>query len=49
WLSNLFVDDLVLQLTIKLAFTLGLMLFIANMMAKPPERVMRRMRRGKKK
>jgi len=49
WLSNLFVDDLVLQLTIKLAFTLGIMLFIANMMAKPPERVMRRMRRGKKK
>ena len=49
WLSNLFVDDLVLQLTIKLAFTLGIMLFTANMMAKPPERVLRRMRRGKKK
>ena len=48
WLNDLFIDDVILQLTIKLAFTLGLMLFIANMMAKPPERVLRRMSRGKK-
>ncbi|MHA1912383.1 MAG: hypothetical protein ACTSYA_11895 [Candidatus Kariarchaeaceae archaeon] len=48
WLGNLFVDDPVFQLTVKLAFALGIMLFIANMMAKPPERVLRRMRRGKK-
>jgi hypothetical protein len=48
WLNDLFTDDLVLQLTIKLTFTLGIMLFLANMMAKPPERVIRRMRRGRK-
>ncbi len=48
WLSDLFTEDLVLQLTIKIAFTLGIMLFIANMMAKTPERVLRRMKRGRK-
>ena len=49
WLADLFIDDLILQLTIKLAMTLGMMLFIANMMAKPPEKITRRMKRGKKK